>query len=529
MDARTREILARQLPPDLLGEVLAQPTVQPRGDWVARSQAFALFEPVRSAAVYLRTSLARRKLAGGRDLAHYDLEGLLMEAIDRVVDVYGLGESITTEELGRKLAEFVEQMDRASGREADVDWCAQVAGEAVDVLLNRRRREEDIVEAPHCAYVHRHLVPGSAPWRRAYWFFLLEEANEGGRRVVRAREEAVMFTVRMLDFDLEEMGEVLEDLLERQMKRGNFGGACRTAEQGRQVASAYAAKIRAILDEARRQPLVMGYAACLAPTLDPARAHLADRARRERDLRGVVDRLRWQAESAAVNDALDTIERELDASARVYLALTQAIADAPREHQARRARAFAGRVAPGTYVDPLEGVLIPALRLPAEALAAAAPALVRRLMPPVRPRLFDLASVVARVLSPEPARRTVDPAAEGEAMRNLPHPDLPVEAAERLLRERAGEAPAGVWLSELLAAAGEDEPLATALALLVHEWQKRVGEQPGGTLELRIAERGPRRRRAGGAYDDVRVLFGRARDVAAPPPAPGPEAARAAR
>jgi len=113
------------------------------GDWVARSRAFALFEPIRSAATFLRDSLERRGLAGGRDLRRLDLEGLLMEAIDRVVDGYGLGDATTVEEVVADLAPFVLQMDEAAGRAPDATFAARIARQALDILLNRHRRVED--------------------------------------------------------------------------------------------------------------------------------------------------------------------------------------------------------------------------------------------------------------------------------------------------------------------------------------------------------------------------------------------------
>lgn len=503
MDPELRDTLARALPPQLFAEVVADAAVLSTGDWVARSRAFALFEPIRSAAQFLRVSLAKRKLAGGRALERYDFEGLLLEAVDRVVDHYGLGESLTTEALGEKLAGFLEQNEQALGRAPDPGWCRTVAQDAIDVLLNRRPRIDDIVETPHTAYVHRHLVPGTVPRTSAFGFLLLEEATEDGRRVIRARQEAVLFTVRMLDFDLEEMGEVLQDLLERQMKRGNFAGARRTAEQGRQVANSYAAQIRAQLDEARRRPLASGYARHLAPVLERARAHLDERTAREHVLWETVDRLRLEAVAPDVGAALDVIARELTLSNCVYASLMRAIAAAPGEHEARRARAFLGRVAPGTWPAPLEEVLVPALRLPAATVEAAGPTLLRRVSPPIHPRLFDLASFIRRAFRPAPAPQSLDPEREPDPVRPLPRPDLALDEAHALLRRRASGAPAGVWLSALIAAAG-DPALVTALGLVAHEARRAT---PGDEFARgwRVVEVGPRRTLAGVTFDDLRV------------------------
>lgn len=500
MDPHLRETLARTLDPDMFRQVVADTEVLPTGDWVARSRAFALFEPIRSAAQYLRTSLERRKRADGRDLARYDVEGLLLEAVDRVVDHYGLGESLTTDALAAHLAGLLEQNEVALGRTPDGGWCREVALDALDVLLNRRQRADEIIEAPHTAYVHRHLVPGAAPRTGAFAFLLLEEATEEGRRVVRARQEAVLFTVRMLDFDLEEIGEVLEALLQRQMERGNFAGARRTAEQGRQVASGYAAQIRARLDEARRRPLASGYARHLAPILEGARRHLAERTVRERELRETVERLRWDA-SPETLVALEVIERELDASSRVYVSLSRAIAEAPREHEARRARAFLGRVAPGTWPAPLDELLVPALALPAMVLERAGPALLRRLAAPERPRLFDLASLVGRAFRPAPTPQELDPERSAEPVQPLPRPDLPLEQARALVAARAAARPAGAWLSEILAEVADDPPLATAVGLVAHEARR----EPGAAAGWAVVETGPRREIGGVTIDDLRL------------------------
>lgn len=510
MDPELRNTLARALPPHLFAEVVADAAVESTGDWVSRSRAFALFEPIRSAAQFLRVSLSRRKLAGDRPLERYDFEGLLLEAVDRVVDHYGLGESLTADELVEQLAGFLEQNEHALGRAPDAAWCRAVAQDAIDVLLNRRPRVDDIVETPHTAYVHRHLVPGPAPRTTTFGFLLLEEATEGGRRVIRARQEAVLFTVRMLDFDLEEMGEVLQDLLERQMRRGNFAGARRTAEQGRQVANSYAAQIRAQLDEARRRPLASGYARHLAPILERARAHVAERMAREHVLWETIDRLRLETVSPDVGAALDVIARELSASNRVYVALGRAIAEAPGEHEARRARAFLGRVAPGTWPAPLDEVLVPALRLPAATVEAAGPTLLRRLAPPTHPRLFDLASFVRRAFRPAPAPQTLDVAHEPDPVRPLPRPDLPLDEAYALLRRRASEVPAGVWLSELVAAVDAPASIA-ALGLVAHE-VRRGSIHDEVARGLRVVEVGPRRTIGGVTFDDLRV----ATTVAAP-------------
>lgn len=508
MDPVLRDTLARYLPADLFRQVVADVASPPTGDWVARSRAFALFEPVRSAAVFLRRSLEKRELGQGRELALWDFEGLLLEAIDHVVDQYGLGESRTIDELVQHLAPFVEQLDVAHGRAPDAGWARQVAEEALEVLLNRRERQDDIVEAPHRAFVHHHLVPGAAPRVARFPFLLLETAREGDRIVVRARQEAVLFTVRMLDFDLEEMGEVLETLLERQMDRGNFAGAVHTAQQGRQVASGYAAQIRASLDEARRRPLTSGYARHLRPILDRARTHLEERTRRERELRETVDDLRWRSASDVL-DALARIERELEACGRVYAALLRAINEAPREHALGRARAIAGRVAPGRWPDPLDGVLLPALRLPAAAVEAAGPVILRRLSPPVRPRLFDLAALVDRVLGAQPVERDLPPPEEEQVVRELPRPRLPIDEAEALIRALALRAGAGgVWLSSLLAQAGDDEALAAAVAFVAHR-ARRLADEPGNTPPvLSVVEVGPRVRVGAIVADDLRVTAG---------------------
>lgn len=503
MDPHLRDVLAKTLPAELFREVVeAEPSVA--GDWVARSRAFALFEPVRSAATFLRASIRRRKEGdGGRPLERYDFEGLLLEAIDRVVDHYGLGESLATSDLVAHLAEHVAQMERAVDRAPDVEWCAAVAEDAVAVLLNRRERVDDIIESPHTAYVHRHLVPGPAPRVVPFAFLLLEEATDSGRRVVRARQEAVLFTVRMLDFDLEEMGEVLEALLERQMQRGNFEGARRTAENGRKVAKSWAAKIRAQLDEARRRPLATGYARQLAPILDAARKHLGERVTRERDLRDTVERLRWQA-SEDVHLALDAIEGELSTCSRVYAALARAIAEAPGEHEARRARALVGRVAPGTYPDPLDGVLVPALRLPALACAAGGPELVRRVLGPSRVRPFDLASFVTTAFRPEAPPRQLDLGAPEEPIEFLAQPSLPVEAARGLVERSVSAAgPAGVWLAAILAAAEPDLPLQTAVVLVTHLARLERGHAPTAWA---VAEVGPRRRVGAIELEDLRLV-----------------------
>lgn len=135
MDPELRHTLARTLSPDLFAEVVGEAQEAPSGDWVARSRAFALFEPVRSAAQFLRVSLRKRKLDQGRPLERYDLEGLLLEAIDRVVDHYGLGEALSTEALVEHLSSFLEQNEQALGRAADSAWCRSVARDAVEVLV----------------------------------------------------------------------------------------------------------------------------------------------------------------------------------------------------------------------------------------------------------------------------------------------------------------------------------------------------------------------------------------------------------
>ncbi len=508
MDPTLKETLRRSLPADRFRELMAAvaSTPEPQGDWVARSRAFALFEPIRSAASFLRDSLERRGLAGGRDLRRLDLEGLLMEAIDRVVDGYGLGDATTVEEVVADLAPFVVQMDEAAGRAPDATFAARIAREALDILLNRHRRVEDIVESPNCAYVHRHLVPGPAPTSCEWPFLLLEEAVEDGRRVLRARQEAVIFSVRMLDFDLEEMGEVLEALLERQLRNGRYDVARRTAEQGRRVAAGYAAQIRRLIVETRRQPLATGYARRIAPVLDRARLHVDERRRRERELRSLADEIRFNTTLREVEDALTTIDRELEQCAEIYARLTDAIARAPIEHEEARARAFAARVAPGTWCDPLEDLLLPTLRGQAPALLEVGPPLLRRLAPPDHPRLPDLGRFVAAAFAESPALRALDRSEDDVPARRLPRPDLPLEEARRHVRDVVARAPRGVRLSELVAEAGEDAALAVALALVIHEWLKRLPSEVETTEGFRLSAGGSRLRISGVEYDDVSLV-----------------------
>lgn len=397
---------------------------------------------------------------GRRGWETFDFYELGLAAIDTVVDRMGFDTGITREELDAALrTEARRIVPRARDREL-----TPVITELVETLIRPNVGE---------------YTSALDEVRRRFDFALLTEHEDTeGRIYLRATNEAINVLVGGLNTDIESAQVAAEATLEHLIRRKRLDDAARPAREAKIRSVQYAAWVRQIIEETRRDVRRAGWRDDVPERLATIREHLLERMGTEERLLDVMQ----QARDTAVREDLR----------RQAAALVETVDDCFTRHQELHATTLAairvfveeqdrqvfGRAAAIGAIDLTDEALLPLLAAPVERvgdiLAAFAEHLLGfgpgpqsgSLVPRLQPRLGPF---VIALLRPPPPRDLL-----GDAIGEPEWDEPPVDAFAF-----APEA----W-SAADTALAELDPPARLTALLV-ESERSHGREAADLVRLR--------------------------------------------
>lgn len=394
----------------------------------ARVAAFLRFAPI------IETVRAARHKEWPPDT--YDVVTLALAVIDMVVARQGLDLEATRGDVHAAVRELA--CRAAPDRPAEEH--SEVGAFVLDALLNRAGREGPFryVTSDYAAREGGHL-------RRQVPFSLLVEHDDASRdeNVLRATPDAINALIGGLDFDVEDEQVATELILERQLTRGAFDSARKSAERARLLSVRLADDLDRVLKQTRRdlRTVESEWTSTVPERLDSARAHIRERLRAERRLLDSVESALASQDPKVLTAAL-RIDRLLRECQRRHEDLHKRVIGARGVFLDEQERQSFRAPAPVDRPDPHRQVLQPTLELGCDDASA----LTRRFVtdmcgPHVRrlPRLYRLINdlwtrpagreeadeAIEEIELAEAAAPLVGPAVTGVAARAVTSAGLP--------------------------------------------------------------------------------------------------------
>lgn len=315
----------------------------------------------------------------------YDIATLTLAAIDLVISQQGFEEEATYEEVVAFLTGLA--ATAAPGRPAEEHL--KVARFAVNYLLNRHGNGTrfNYLVSDYAAEGHQWLNVG-------FWLLKEHEDPVRGVAVLTATKDAINALVGGLEFDVEDEQIANEAMLEKQLARGAFDAAEKSALKHQGLSVAYADEIAQILRDTRRDlRAVMGeWVEEMPARLERARTHIADRLESESRLL-LKARESLESDDPNVTAAAARIAARLDEGRRRHELLHNRVINARSVFLDEQERQSFRPPASTHLVDVASEVLNPVLQLPlepAQDVTAAWLAAVSGPVPPRIPRLYRL-------------------------------------------------------------------------------------------------------------------------------------------
>lgn len=200
----------------------------------------------------------------------YDIATLTLAAIDQVISQQGFEEEATYEEVVAFLAGLA--ATAAPGRPGEEH--IKVAQFTVNYLLNRQGNGTrfNYRVSDYTSEGHQWLNVG-------FWLLREHEDPVRGVAVLSATKDAINALVGGLEFDVEDEQIANEAMLEKQLARGAFDAAEKSALKHQGLSVAYADEIAQILKDTRRdlRAVMTQWVEEMPGRLERARTHIVDR------------------------------------------------------------------------------------------------------------------------------------------------------------------------------------------------------------------------------------------------------------
>lgn len=200
----------------------------------------------------------------------YDIATLTLAAIDQVISQQGFEEEATYDEV----VAFLTGLAAAAAPQRPAEEHVKVAQFTVNYLLNRQGNGTrfNYLVSDYTADGHQWLNVG---------FWLLKEYEDPvrGVSVLSATKDAINALVGGLEFDVEDEQIANEAMLEKQLERGAFDAAEKSALKHQGLSVAYADEIAQILKDTRRdlRAVLDQWVEEMPGRLERARTHIAAR------------------------------------------------------------------------------------------------------------------------------------------------------------------------------------------------------------------------------------------------------------
>lgn len=220
----------------------------------------------------------------------YDISTFSLAAIDLVISQQGFEHEATYEDV---LAGLMTLARRASP-DRPAEEHHKVAMFVIDALLNRGERGEEF------AYkISDYSTEAGGHVTRQVRFRLLEEREDPvrGEPVLKATRDAINALIGGLEFDVDDEQVANETLLERQLAKGAFEAAERSATIARLLSVSLGEELAGLIKETRRdlRTVLDDWAESVPVRLDQAREHIQTRLEVEHRLH---DKVRESVETA---------------------------------------------------------------------------------------------------------------------------------------------------------------------------------------------------------------------------------------
>lgn len=200
----------------------------------------------------------------------YDIATLTLAAIDQVISQQGFEEEATYEEV----VTFLTGLAATAATNRPAEEHVKVAQFTVNYLLNRQGNGTrfNYRVSDYTAEGHQWLNVG-------FWLLKEHEDPVRGVAVLSATKDAINALVGGLEFDVEDEQIANEAMLDKQLARGAFDAAEKSALKHQGLSVAYADEIAQILKDTRRdlRSVVDRWVEEMPGRLERARTHIADR------------------------------------------------------------------------------------------------------------------------------------------------------------------------------------------------------------------------------------------------------------
>lgn len=200
----------------------------------------------------------------------YDVATLSLAAIDQVISQQGFEEEATYDEV----VAFLTGLAATAAPQRPAEEHAKVARFTVNHLLNRQGN------GSRFNYLVSDYSPEGHQWLNVgFWLLQEHEDPVRGVSVLSATKDAINALVGGLEFDVEDEQIANEAMLEKQLARGAFDAAEKSALKHQGLSVAYADEIAQILKDTRRdlRAVMDQWVEEMPGRLERARTHIADR------------------------------------------------------------------------------------------------------------------------------------------------------------------------------------------------------------------------------------------------------------
>ena len=347
-----------------------------------RWKAFRLAEPV-----YRLTIRGAPK--AGVDQERFDLIQLALNGIDFVVSQQASIEgSVSPGRVIDHLTQIAVRMSPGDPRQ-DARKAAQMVFEA---LLNDGHRH--VVR-------WRKLAGHDGDWVDSLeWSFRLLRLADGEEgTVVTATDEAIVLYLDVLDTDLADREMAQKLITKKQMERGEFEKALRSAVDARRSAEGYATQLRERLDDTRRDLRSVDWSVDMPARLRAALEHVTEQISQDRLLLGLAEQGVMSDDPTASESCrriIDEVQRGQDVHTRLERRIQTAI---PVFLEAQVSQRFAAN-AMAIAINLVNDVLRPYLASPAATATEVADLWVAPVAGPVVPAMWTVDSVVSVLWAP---------------------------------------------------------------------------------------------------------------------------------
>lgn len=346
-----------------------------------------------------------------------DTQYIALAILDFVMEGGALGQGRTHDETVHQAAAIARRMKPALSE-------AQSKTVGLEVL-------NAITNAPRYAFFKYPFFDAVSGQTEEVSFALMRyEMAEDNAYYYRLTDDGFVVYLGMLDLGAADMQELMEKMLHELIRRGRVKDAVEVSKQAYGQAQRFFNAIRQSLDRAARVPDRFRWYQHIEPEIAKAREHLDARNSEQSLLIGIVNEKLRESNDSVTRQRLVSLHDTLDKEQGLGANLDTLIAQAAARYMQAQAVSFRAR--PMQRFPDLETKLLPdLLNQSVTDLAESADVYGYQMVSAATPRLFDIATLMQRLLEPEPeGTNTAEEEVERVPIEDLPLHFSPADHAE---------------------------------------------------------------------------------------------------